>query len=390
MTPEDLLAFAEGLSRIAAAGGGPKAFAGHLASELRAAVLVEDADAKLVATAGVSDFPAAIRDVADTASAHNRTAVPFRNGRPGVALPIFIGESHLGWVAVFGDRILDRAPFVRLTASAIGVELARESGGVPGRRRTFWERLLAGEYADGAAARDDAATRGITLANTYVAVALEVEVTDEARCASDYAELRRTAIEAFRSVHADLAYLESGGTLMFLIPAPLEVDLANVRTAASLLPRTLAKKLPHLRVFGGAGERCAALQVGISAGQATTALLIGRRMYGAGRIAFYGNLGPYPHILRGADAPAWRDFSKTVLQPLRAYDERHQTELERTLARYFALGENVKVAAAELGVHRHTVFYRLRQIAEICNCKLEDPHDQLTLRLATAIDALIQ
>ncbi|MDP9024839.1 MAG: helix-turn-helix domain-containing protein, partial [Candidatus Eremiobacteraeota bacterium] len=86
----------------------------------------------------------------------------------------------------------------------------------------------------------------------------------------------------------------------------------------------------------------------------------------------------------------WQAFSARTLAPLRAYDEKHQTELERTLALYFSLGENVKTAAAQLNVHRHTVFYRLRQIAEICGCKLENPHDQLTLRLAIAIDALIK
>jgi DNA-binding PucR family transcriptional regulator len=41
-----------------------------------------------------------------------------------------------------------------------------------------------------------------------------------------------------------------------------------------------------------------------------------------------------------------------------------------------------------LNVHRHTVFYRLRQIAEICARSLDAPHDQLTLRLAVAIDEL--
>ena len=93
-------------------------------------------------------------------------------------------------------------------------------------------------------------------------------------------------------------------------------------------------------------------------------------------------------MLSGAGAQALREFSRRTLAPLRAYDEKHQTELERTLRLYFSVGENVKTAAAELNVHRHTVFYRLRQIGEISGCSLDDPHDQLTLRMAIAIDAL--
>ena len=53
-----------------------------------------------------------------------------------------------------------------------------------------------------------------------------------------------------------------------------------------------------------------------------------------------------------------------------------------------SVGQNVTTAAERLSVHRHTVFYRLRQIGEICGRSLESPHDQLTLRLAVAIDVL--
>ena len=85
-----------------------------------------------------------------------------------------------------------------------------------------------------------------------------------------------------------------------------------------------------------------------------------------------------------------RGFASEALTPLRRYDDKHQTELERTLKIYFKLGQNVKTAAAALNVHRHYPSSTgLRQIAEICVAvKLESPHDQLTLRLAVAIDEL--
>ncbi len=103
----------------------------------------------------------------------------------------------------------------------------------------------------------------------------------------------------------------------------------------------------------------------------------------------YEDLGVYPLLLRGGvEVEEWRDFSDRILSPIRAYDEKHQTELIRTLRLYFEVGQNVKTAAAELSVHRHTVFYRLRQIAEISGHDLDSPHDQLTLRTAMAIDAI--
>ncbi len=77
-----------------------------------------------------------------------------------------------------------------------------------------------------------------------------------------------------------------------------------------------------------------------------------------------------------------------MLAPLRAYDAKHQTELERTLKLYFDVGQNVKTASERLNVHRHTVFYRLRQIADISSRSLDSAGDQLTFRLAIAVDEL--
>ena len=103
----------------------------------------------------------------------------------------------------------------------------------------------------------------------------------------------------------------------------------------------------------------------------------------------HDDLGVYPLLLRGGvDREELQTFAVGVLEPLRTYDEKHQTELVRTLRLFFDVGQNIKVAAAELNVHRHTIFYRLRQIGDIGGFDLDSPHDQLTLRTAIALDAL--
>jgi sugar diacid utilization regulator len=264
-------------------------------------------------------------------------------------------------------------------AAALTRRLARRG------RRAFWEQLASHAYADPSAARDDAAAHGVTPASHYVAVALEAEALEDSE-SSD--ALRLHVMEAFRSGDADVGLLERGAALVLLIPATREIDAANARTAATLLPRSLAKSRPQLRLAGGVGTRAPLVDAQLSIRRAETALTIARRIFGHGRVGVYEELGAYPLLLEGADSAALRAFADRILAPLRAYDEKHQTELERTLRLYFSVGQNVKTAAAQLFVHRHTVFYRLRQIAEICACKLDEPQDQLTLRMATAIDAL--
>jgi sugar diacid utilization regulator len=380
MTADELVAFAEDLARIAAGGGGAKALAGHLAKRVNLGVLVEDAHWRHLAAAGGTGMPNSVQPlIENTATAEFQR---LRNGYAGRTIAIVSGDKTLGRLSIFGSGDLDGFEYAaRLTASAIAVELAREAGAQPGRRRTFWEQLVSQSYHDAAALRDDAASRGIALATHYVAVALEAE-------SNEPGAFRAATLDAFRGGEGDAGVLERSGSLVLFVPASREVDASNTRTAATMLQRNLLKKDIDVRISGGVGTRTPVLDLHRSLAEAEAALTISRRLYGGGRVGVFDELGAYPLLLSGGGADTMRDFARRILAPLRAYDEKHQTELERTLRLYFSVGENVKTAAAELNVHRHTVFYRLRQIGEICGCKLDDPHDQLTLRMAIAIDAL--
>jgi purine catabolism regulator len=375
VTPEEIVEFAEGLARIAASGGGPKALAAHLAQAAQGGVLLEDARWRHLAAAGSSNLPASARAVVES-------------GASGRALRVTAGNAHLGWLSLFGTNADTEADLLlRLTAAAIGVELGRDAGSARGRRASFWDALLTRVYHDAASARDDATVRGIALAPAYMAVALEPEA-GETHGPADFGELRALAADVFRSGDGDIGFLERGAVLFVFVPAAREIDASNARTAASLLPKTIARRKAHGRISGGVGNVETLLALHGSAASAEAALAIGRRIYGAGHVAIYEELGAYPLLYEGADVERLRAFASRALAPLRLYDEKHQTELERTLKLYFNVGQNVKTAAAALNVHRHTVFYRLRQIGEICARALESPHDQLTLRLAVAIDEL--
>lgn len=392
MTPVEVVEFAEGLARIAASGGGAKALATYVAQRLPAGVLVEDAEWRHVATAGEATVPSSARDLFDHETGDGRSAPrAHRNGERGSTLPIVAGSNHLGWLSLFPAKRAapeDLALTMRLAAAAIAVELARDADGGRGRRRTYWERLIAGTYPDATTARDDAIARGIAPAPAYIAIAIEAEPSDEAHAPSHAADVRSILAQTFHAGQTDLGILDRGGALLVLAPVAREVDAENARTAATLLPKTVGKRLAGLRVSGGVGTAEPLLNTNESVARAEAALQIARRLYGSGHIGLYENLGAYPLLLEGASVDRLRPFAERVLAPLRAYDDKHQTELERTLQLYFETGENVKTAAAHLNVHRHTVFYRLRQIGDIAGCSLESPHDQLTLRLAIAIDAL--
>jgi len=390
-----LLTFAESLARVAASGGGTQALAAQLAALLDAAVLVEDAEWRHLALAGTGErsVPASVRDLLpkDTSDAADGVALASPADARARSFPIRAGESRLGWLSIFptAGSLEDRKGLVRLAAASIAVELSRDAGGSKGRRRSFWDRLLARAYDDPIEAREDATARGITLAPKYVAVAIEGEGLDEATAAQKNAEIRRVCLDTLGTRTGDVVVIERGGGFFFLVPAPHEVDAQNARTAATLIPRGITRAGIDVKIVGGVGRHAEMLHAAASVDEAREALTIARRMFGGGKVMPHDDLGVYPLLYRGGvEREEWVTFSDRVLEPLRAYDEKHQTELVRTLRLFFDVGQNIKVAAASLNVHRHTVFYRLRQIAEIGGLDLDSPHDQLTLRAAIAIDAL--
>ena len=301
MTPDRIVEFAEDFARVAAAGGGPKALATHLSDTAGVGVLVEDAEWRHVATAGKGSLPA--------------TARGLRNGGAHT-VPIAAGPNQLGYLSIFpgpGGLDEDLIRIVRLAAAAIALELARETDGGRSRRRTFWERLLGGAYHELSSAREDANTRGITLAPHYVCAALEAESGSDEDHASALAELRALCSDTFRSSEADVGIIERGVTLVVLMPAAREVDAENAKTAALLLPKSAAKRKPGLRLAGGVSPSVGALEARRGLKCAEAALAIARRIYGVGHVAAFDDLGAYPLLYDGASAEELATLARAVL-----------------------------------------------------------------------------
>jgi hypothetical protein len=338
----------------------------ELARQLQRGVVLEDALHRTIASAG---------EVSENGTpAERRTVAIGTDGEPS------------GWLTVVGadatESGLDLSLAMRVAAAALADRLAESKSG---RRTDFWARLYAGTYRDGATARDDATAYGVTLRGAYIAIALEPDVS----VAPEQRRGFRDAIaRAFHLEDPAIGVIEDGSTSIVFVPAEREIDASNARANAELLVRDARRQTPPLPLWGGVGSVGQPANIGESAKRALAALSIARRVFAEPRVIAYDALGAYPLLYFGADARALLEFARGVLGPLRAYDESHQTELERTLRTYFETGENLKVAAARLNVHRHTVLYRLRQIGEICGRSLENHHDQLALRVAIAVDAL--
>ncbi len=70
-----------------------------------------------------------------------------------------------------------------------------------------------------------------------------------------------------------------------------------------------------------------------------------------------------------------------ALQRIAAHDTEHGTEYVRTLATYLRHMGRLRPAAAELGIHRNTLEYRIGRIAELAGTDLENADTRLALEL---------
>jgi purine catabolism regulator len=101
-----------------------------------------------------------------------------------------------------------------------------------------------------------------------------------------------------------------------------------------------------------------------------------------GRIGTPGDLGSLQLVLSLQDARGVELFCDAVLGPLERHDRRHRAQLCASLEAYLEANGRWAEAAAQLGVHRHTLRYRVQRIEQLTGRDLDSGRDRLELWLA--------
>jgi PucR family transcriptional regulator, purine catabolism regulatory protein len=103
---------------------------------------------------------------------------------------------------------------------------------------------------------------------------------------------------------------------------------------------------------------------------------------GEPRVASVDDLGSHRLLLALQEDAALEAFSRGLLGPLRDYDRRQHGELVASLRAYLEHNGNWEAAARALAVHRHTLRYRIRRVAELTGRDLESAADRVEFWLA--------
>jgi purine catabolism regulator len=99
-------------------------------------------------------------------------------------------------------------------------------------------------------------------------------------------------------------------------------------------------------------------------------------------VATVGDLGSHRLLLARQEDAALEAISRGLLGPLADYDHRQHGDLVASLRAFLEHNGNWEAAARALGVHRHTLRYRVRRVAELTGRDLDRAGDRVEFWLA--------
>lgn len=269
------------------------------------------------------------------------------------------------------------SPFDRIVAghalSLLAIELGKERAVADAQRRLqgdLFQELVAGTVAPATATKTLGRFGFPAQAPVVVLVAETAERAD------------MTAGIAKDIAWAAEDHLSRGGQAYLVSPAAESVRLmipADEAAAEALIRDKVGKRAKvDLRV--GASSPVALTDVARGLREAHYALQVCRLE--GWTSAGFEDLGTYRLLLSMADPDALRAFADSLLAPLDVYDQDNNGELVHSLRVFLEDNARWETASATLGVHRHTLRYRMRKAEELTGRDLSSSFDRMEFWLA--------
>ncbi|NTU83922.1 MAG: PucR family transcriptional regulator [Chloroflexales bacterium] len=292
--------------------------------------------------------------------------------------PIGPSDYPAGYLALAGATLDDwDHEAAQRGAAALALELAKEQAVQAAEDRLrgdFISNILSGPPGDMAAAVQRGQELGYALTLPHVAVLVNLEDASPATLArlssAVQSELTR------RGIATPLSRRES--SVLCMIPA-----------AANARPRDLVEQLRERLLSDYPGV---VIAIGTQAAglpewrrtleEAEQALILGRQLFGPGRVLAFSDLGVYRLLVRLRETPELWTFYRETLAKLADYDTRQRADLIKTLETYFNHLGNLRATSEALHVHRNTLLYRLERIKEISGMDLDNSEEHFALWLA--------
>lgn len=107
-------------------------------------------------------------------------------------------------------------------------------------------------------------------------------------------------------------------------------------------------------------------------------------------IIHYDDLGIYRILAHDGLKDELIDFCQDTIMPLIEYDKVYNSELVKTLKKYFKFNGNMKKISENMYMHYNTIVYRVNKMKEITGMDIEESDNRLNLQIALKILDIIE
>ncbi|ARF58365.1 helix-turn-helix domain-containing protein [Streptomyces gilvosporeus] len=353
----------------ALAGNGLNSLVAEVATELRAAVLVLDAEHRPLSRYGT--LPSLDEaEVLRACHAASKGQVPVAVTTGTWVVPVVAGSEELAVLLLHPGEPLDDTdvPLLSVAAQSLAVLLqvrrGEEAAASPFRDELF-EDLLAAPRRPAKQFIQRAQRLNIDLERPHVVVVIRPEGGAQGRAASWAASYARR-MDGFRSIQ--------NGCIALLLPA------SDSSAAARGVSAELTPLLGQPVTVGAAGPVSSPDLVRQAHQEALRCLDALVSLDSVGAYASPADLGFLGVLL--SDNRDAASFIAATIGPILDYDAQRMTELTRTLDAYFAAGGSPTHAAESLHVHPNTVSRRLERITELLGGDWLKPERALEVQVA--------
>lgn len=306
--------------------------------------------------------------------------------RPRVAMRLQAGGELLGSVWIVLDEPLSTARQQGLIEAANIIALTmlrmRVTRDTTSRLRT--ERMLA-LLDGGAAALETAGTARLPL-NHLAVLALSLPTRESGATGGDEhdTEFDLQRVTSSLAMHLQSAYVNAPVALLgHVVYAVLPLDSDRTDRAKEVVADFLARLTVTPVLYAGLGDPVDASDLPVSRRGADQVLRVLRHRHpDQSTVATTEDTLVHSLLLRLSDQVEHREsLLSRPLRTLLAYDEKHGTELVRTLSAWLDHFCDVTAAADSVYVHKNTFRYRLHRLSELANIDLDDTEQRFSLML---------
>ena len=364
----------------------------EISNRLNRPVVVETADFKVLASRNMGATPVSQqrfleeeasksvrRKLSERAQGRDVFLVPLKVGRR-LVLPVMLGDALVGYIAAMvrpNDDIDTVGEYLQAAAVAVMVEFSqrrREGSVFTVTQQSLLKDLLSGNTLSAGDQERLERYYGFDLCDGLIAFAVESAVTKIG--------VKNVLEEGFASTEIE-------GTRVFVVPSIEKSGTTWQQESQNLIAKlkVSAGEIGISKIQLGASRVVQTiLDLPEAYREARQALIIGSMVHGDNDFVIsYGELGIKRLLYLMIDHPELERFYEENLAPLESYDAEWESELVESLRIYLEQGANLNSAARALFIHRHTLRYRLEQIADILKVDIDSQEVLLNLQIAFLI-----